>query len=173
MIIYLDFDGVLHPDAVFNPPNRPLVLRAEGELFMHAQILDDALAPYSQAKIVLSTSWVRVLGYDRTLSKMPLKLKERVIGATWHSQMNHQMYQNSYGGNMNRFEQIECHASRTGFKKWLAIDDLFSGYEVDEWPESHRHHLILTDQEKGLSCKNIQAELKEKLLELHRECLIC
>jgi len=168
MIIFLDFDGVLHPDAVYNPRNRPLELRADGILFMHAPILEDALAPYPEAKIVLSTSWVRVLGYDRTLKKMPPKLNERVIGATYHTQMS-QMYQDPYGSNMNRFEQINWHVSRNGIKNWLAIDDLFSGYEVNEWPESHRHHLVLTEQETGLGCKEVQAELNTKLMEMQFE----
>jgi hypothetical protein len=43
MILFLDFDGVLHPDAVYLERGRP-VLRADGELFMWAHHLVDALA---------------------------------------------------------------------------------------------------------------------------------
>ena len=32
-VLFLDFDGVLHPDAVFLTRQRP-ALRSEGELFM-------------------------------------------------------------------------------------------------------------------------------------------
>lgn len=167
MIIFLDFDGVLHPDAVYALPNRPLELKADGELFMHALILEEALAPYPEAKIVLSTSWVRALGYDRTLKKMPQKLKERVIGATWHKHMRH-------GGqdpfnHMSRYEQIAWHVRRNGVKRWFAIDDLHSGYEVDEWPQSNRQHLVLTEQSKGLGCEEVQAELNAKLMEIQYE----
>lgn len=162
MIIFLDFDGVLHPDAVFNPKNKPLELRASGELFMHAQALIDALAYYPDAKIILSTSWVRVLGYERTLKKMPAKLSERVVGATWHKHMV-QGGQDPFSW-MNRFEQIESHVKRNGIQKWIAIDDLHSGSEV--WPEEKLHRLVLTEQLKGLSCIKAQADLNTKLLEI-------
>lgn len=38
MILFLDFDGVLHPDAAYLVRGRP-VLRAAGELFMWAPLL--------------------------------------------------------------------------------------------------------------------------------------
>ncbi len=167
MIIFLDFDGVLHPNAVYAIPNQPLQLKAYGELFMHAPILEEALAPYPEVKIVLSTSWVRALGYNRTLKKMPAKLKEQVIGATWHKQMRH-------GGqdpfnHMSRYEQIAWHVRRNGVKRWLAIDDLHSGDEVHLWPESHRHLLVLTEQANGLNCEETIADLNTKLMEIQYE----
>lgn len=164
MIIYLDFDGVLHPDAVFRPSNKPLELRAPGELFMHAGILLEALAPYSGAKIILSTSWVRMLGYERTLKKMPTELREMVTGATWHKSMR-QGNQDPHSW-MTRYEQILAHVNRNNVQQWLAIDDLHSASEVNQWPEKHHHLLVLTEQELGLSCPNSQADLKLKLREI-------
>lgn len=164
MNIYLDFDGVLHPDAVFRPSNKPLDLRAPGELFMHAELLLEALAPYPEAKIILSTSWVRMLGYERTLKKMPSELRALVTGATWHKSMKH--------GNqdphswMTRYEQILAHVNRNNVQKWLAIDDLHSGDEIDKWSSKHKNNLVLTEQKLGLSCPLVQTELKQKLKEL-------
>ena len=43
MILFLDFDGVLHPDAVYLERGRP-VLRTDGELFMWSRHLVDVLA---------------------------------------------------------------------------------------------------------------------------------
>ena len=86
MIVFLDFDGVLHPDAVYKPAKKPIELRGTGQLIMHAQILEDILKPFN-ASIVLSTSWVRSLGFSKTLKKMPPALARLVIGATWHSNM--------------------------------------------------------------------------------------
>ena len=161
MNIYLDFDGVLHPDAVFRPSNKPLELRAPGELFMHAGILLEALAPYSEAKIILSTSWVRMLGYERTLKKMPTELREMVTGATWHKSMR-QGNQDPHSW-MTRYEQILAHVNRNNVQQWMAIDDLHSASEAIQWPEKHRNNLVLIEQELGLSCQNAQAELKQKL----------
>lgn len=167
MIIFLDFDGVLHPDAVYSPRNRPLELRAPGELFMHAPVLIEALAYYPEAEIVLSTSWVRVLGYERTLKKMPVNLQARVIGATWHKHMVIDG-QDPFSW-MNRYEQIESHVKRNGIKKWLAVDDLHSGSELYQWPENSRHLLVLTEENKGLGCPDAQADLITKLMEIQYE----
>lgn len=87
MIVFLDYDGVLHPDAAYLVKGRP-ELRAAGTLFMWAPILEEALAPYPDAKIVLSTSWVPVLkSFSRARAFLPAMLQARVIGATWHSAM--------------------------------------------------------------------------------------
>lgn len=161
MHIYLDFDGVLHPDAVFSPRNRPLELRAPGELFMHAEILSDILASYPDAKIILSTSWVRALSYERTLKKMPPKLKALVTGATWHKSMRHGN-QDPFNW-MTRYEQILAHVNRNNIQQWIAIDDLHSGDEVDLWPIKHRHLLVLTEESAGLGCPKAQADLIETL----------
>lgn len=56
MILFLDFDGVLHPDAAFLVKGRP-TLKAEGQLFMWAPLLVDVLADFPEVQIVLSTSW--------------------------------------------------------------------------------------------------------------------
>ena len=48
MILFLDFDGVLHPDEAYLVKGRP-VLRAEGALFMWTPLLADALKNYRKA----------------------------------------------------------------------------------------------------------------------------
>jgi len=64
MILFLDFDGVLHPDEVYLVHGRP-VLRDDGSLFMWAPLLAEALTPFPDVQIVLSTSWVRELSFKR------------------------------------------------------------------------------------------------------------
>ena len=162
MVIFLDFDGVLHPDAVYRPRNKPLALRAEGSLFMHAQVLEEIIKPFD-VEIILSTSWVRELGFDRTIKKMPEHLSKRVEGATWHRGMLMNGRENDPFSWMSRFEQIAFHVKRNGVKNWLAIDDLHSGTEAESWPIEMRKHLVLTDGELGMSCIKAQQELQEKL----------
>ncbi|WP_240189644.1 HAD domain-containing protein [Azonexus hydrophilus] len=87
MILFLDFDGVLHPDAVYFVRGRP-TLRAKGELFMWAGALVDLLTEHPDVRIVLSTSWVRALRFNRARSYLPAELRRCVIGATWHSAMS-------------------------------------------------------------------------------------
>lgn len=165
MIIYLDFDGVLHPDAVYSPRNRPLELRAPGQLFMHAHLLVDALAPYPGLKIVLSTSWIWALGFQKTLRRMPAELATKVIGATYPS--GYETFQS-----MTRFQQIKGHVYRNELKHWIAIDDLHSGDQSHLWPDDMRNRLVLTDGVNGLGCPETQADLKIKLQQLSLEVCI-
>jgi len=168
LIIFLDFDGVLHPDAVYTIANLKHNFFGEGALFMHTPILEKLIEPYPELKIVLSTNWARRIGYENTRNKLPIKLQERVVGATLHTQTK-QMYQDPYGSNISRFEQIEWHASNNDIKQWLATDDLFSGTEIKKWSDDYRHLLVLTEQSKGLACLETQSENQTKLMELYRQ----
>ena len=90
-ILYLDFDGVLHPeDTYFNPARGanlgPQSTAAGHELFEHAQLLVNVLEPYPHVKIVLSTSWVQHRSYSRAMKRLPAELQARVIGATFHEE---------------------------------------------------------------------------------------
>ena len=58
-VLFLDFDGVLHPDAAFRT-RRGIELRAPGKLMMHAETLENILLDYPEVRICLSTSWVRL-----------------------------------------------------------------------------------------------------------------
>lgn len=170
MIVFLDFDGVLHPDEVYKPTKKPIDLHGTGQLMMHAQILEDILKPFD-VSIVLSTSWVRSLGFSKTLKKMPPALASRVIGATWHSSMvDKTVYPYSSGkyyadpfNHWSRFQQINNYVERNNDEDWLAIDDLHSGLEIEKWPKEMRHRLVLTNGFKGLGCVDAQQELINKL----------
>jgi hypothetical protein len=166
MNVYLDFDGVLHPDAVYLKWRGPLDLRAPGHLFMHAPILTSILGGHPEVRVILSTSWVRSFSYSRVLKKMPKQLAGFVQGATWHSQMEERRAapgQPSEFDRLSRFEQITRHVNRHGVSRWLALDDLHSGEDLVHWPSELRDHLVLTDPDRGLSCPTTQAELREKL----------
>ena len=166
IIIFLDFDGVLHPDAVVKPAKKPIELLASGQLMMHAQILEDILKPFD-VSIVLSTSWVRSLGFSKTVRKMSPSLARRVVGATWHSGMvDKTVYPYSSGkyvadpfNHWSRFQQIENYVVKNNVENWLAIDDLHSGQEIEKWPLDIRHRLVLTNGFKGLGCVDSQQEL--------------
>ena len=151
MILFLDFDGVLHPSSVFLEKGRP-VLRGEGELFMWAPYLIEALAPHPHVKIVLSTNWVRMRDFSRVKSALPKALRDRVIGATWHSSMldgDDDFLTRTWYDDATRYEQIIRHVARANISQWIAIDDLHENTET--WHEAHDKNFILTDPQKGLS----------------------
>lgn len=159
-VLYLDFDGVLHPDAVFLV-RRKVELRAEGELFMWSERLIDALKPHSAIDIVLSTSWVRSIGFDAAKKALPQNLRERVIGATWHSMMGAGWPDKALWQVRSRYHQIAADLSRRKIEDWLAIDDDTAG-----WPECHRGNLIETNPQLGLGDDAAISELEKKLARL-------
>ncbi len=159
MILFLDFDGVLHPDAVYLRHSGQIELRAEGALFMWADRLAAALQPHPDVRIVLSTSWVRNIGFHRARKALPADLAVRVVGATWHSAMGKGWPDYIAWDNQSRYEQIMAYVSRLpGPVTWLAIDDDDKG-----WPDAQCRHLVHTNGMIGLSADDAQAGLMKAL----------
>lgn len=164
IILFLDFDGVLHSDAVYRTRNG-LELRAEGSLMMHAPALENLLNDFPTVRIVLSTSWVRMLGFRRAKAALSPGLQARVISATWHSAMPRAPL---YGYDLQtRYEQVKTAAGRDGYTRWIALDDDpdFSWVETD-------NRLVRTDSVVGLGDPQVLIELHNRLALLCVEELI-
>lgn len=73
MILFLDYDGVLHPDAAYLVKGRP-ELRAEGCVFMWAPILEHA--SLSRAVHQLRVRGLIVDGVDQDRRRTPLSLTD-------------------------------------------------------------------------------------------------
>ena len=159
-ILFLDFDGVLHPDAVYLSRQGP-TLKADGELFMWAPILVQILTDFPTVSLVLSTSWVRHLGHKRALSYLPRKLQDRVIGATWHSSMAKDWIDANQWDGTSRYNQICRYAARAKLHQWVALDD-----DVQGWAEESAQHLISCTPALGLSSSQTQIELQYRLREI-------
>jgi HAD domain in Swiss Army Knife RNA repair proteins len=71
LILFLDFDGVLHPD-----PCR------DDQLFQHAPRLSRMLDEFPEASVVLSTSWRTFLDFDQLVQPLEAELQRRVLGVT-------------------------------------------------------------------------------------------
>jgi hypothetical protein len=72
MILFLDFDGVLHEDPCFDP----------GRLFAQAPELARSLEPFPEVRVVLSTSWRAQRATGELAGLLPDGLRQRVIDAT-------------------------------------------------------------------------------------------
>ncbi|RWA52290.1 hypothetical protein AU476_18220 [Cupriavidus sp. UYMSc13B] len=166
MLLFLDYDGVLHPDAAYYVPSKRgsrIELRADGELFMWMPILEGILEPYSNVKIVLSTSWVRELGFSKAKGFLSPRLKSRVIGGTWHSKMSrhgegsHRV--DDRWSELSRYQQIANYIrTKKPSEPWIAIDD-----DIEDWDQSVAHRLVATDGDTGLSDLATQALLRTLL----------
>jgi hypothetical protein len=149
MIVFLDFDGVLHPDATFLVKGRP-TLKTTGELFIWAPLLVNVLSDFAEVKIVLSTSWARELSFSRARRWLPDSLRARVIGATWHSSMAFHpdgfRLPQTWWDTATRYQQIKRYANRAGLADWVAVDDQPQGWGAEDLDK-----LVHTNSETGLS----------------------
>ena len=164
MILFLDFDGVLHPDQAYMHPTRGVVLKTANlppeydhlDLFCYLPGLLTVLDESPDVRIVLSTSWVRVLGLEVTKDWLPSVMNERIIGATYDC------VQTPNWEHASRYRQIADYINRMKLAgPWLAIDD-----DAQGWPEAERHHLVHTDETDGLNAPGTLDMLRQRLREL-------
>ena len=154
-ILFLDYDGVLHPDEVYLLRGKGVVLQCDGRsLFEWAELLADILEPHQDVRIVLSTSWCHALSFKEAKERLPERLQARVKGSTWHS------HRNKYEWNtLTRFQQIIGYVNRHNVQSWIAIDNDDHG-----WPDLKRDCLVHTDDFGGLGgTRGAVDELKLKL----------
>lgn len=155
-VLYLDFDGVLHPEPVYRHLKRGMYFGAEHRghtFFENADFLLEVLAPYPDVAIVLSTSWVRVLGYSRAKECLPMELGRKVIGAVFHSRMSKLEFDGT-----SRGHQVLADATRRGVTRWLALDD-----DKEGWLTSAPAHLVTTHKTLGIKEPQVAEVLMEKL----------
>ena len=125
LILFLDFDGVLHPD----PP------QSTAPLMCRASLLQEWLALNPQVAVVISSTW----RLKRTLTELQMLFPlwgERMVGVTPNiPQANYQ-------------RQHECESWMREHSKpwvpWLALDDRAWNFRPFE------KRLILTDRNTGL-----------------------
>jgi len=145
MILFLDFDGVLHEDPCFD----------EARLFARAPGLAAALEPFPEVHIVLSTSWRT----ERTLAEMsqplPEALRRRLIDATpLITASDSPAALRPY----RRHAECACWLRRQGHEQtpWFALDDRPSLFAP------HCEQLILCDSNVGFvdaTARRLQAAL--------------
>lgn len=144
-LLYLDFDGVLHPVQ-------------GGERFQHAGLLAEVLEPYPQLKIVLSTSWVVLPGFFSAKERLPEALKSRVIGSTFPPDIDERAFLK-----MPRGQQVYEDVLRRKPATWLAIDD-----DIRGWPREYLNRFVQADYHQGISEPAVLAELQTKLMSLSK-----
>lgn len=152
-VLYLDFDGVLHPHDVWMRPLIGPQLRGPvgHTLFEHAELLEKLLAPYPSLRIVLSTTWAAHLGQAKATLQLRPALRARVIGMTYRRQQGLEPFLKT-----PRAQQVLADAARRQPKRWLAIDD-----QAEGWPEGAA--VVLTDPVEGLGSMQSQELLKSLL----------
>jgi len=150
VIVFLDFDGVLHPDPCTD----------KGRLFEHAQRLADSVKDFGEVGLVLSTAWRTVKPFGELLEVLPSDLRQRIVDIT-----------PTFGD----FEapaplipyrrQAECvqwlRQNRLQDDAWLALDDRQDGFAP------YCENLIACHPATGFDIE-AQARLRSALL-IHRQ----
>ena len=155
-ILFLDYDGVLHPWSVRFNEKLELTLECEDKslfLFCWAPTLEsilDDVDPESHIKIVLSTTWAHRDGWKEVAKRLTPGLQSRVVDGT-------------IGYNRPRGLQTKKYVEEINIAdhEWLAIDD-----DDYMWPTHLLNQLIETDKNLGLLEKSTQQLLRIKLKEL-------
>ncbi len=157
LVLYLDFDGVLHHENVLWHPRRGAYAGPPGfTLFEHAALLNELLAPFPEVGIVLSTSWVRTYGCYGAAKRLPPGLQNRVLGATFHSQMNEESFVARPRG-----QQVLADVARRRPLDWLALDDTDEG-----WPPEVRDRVLITDERLGIAAPGMPERVAAALKQL-------
>jgi len=157
-ILYLDYDGVLHDDAVYWSPKQGIFINTPGRtLFEWMPILEELLFPYPDVKIVLSTSWVRVKSFRFAKEHLSPSLQARVVGATYH----HREMRRHEFEYLPRGVQVWEDVVRRKPTAWFALDNDEFG-----WPEWCRGNLVKTEDHLGLSDESVQEEIRNLLKRL-------
>lgn len=147
LVVFLDFDGVLHP--VGEPAlDEDFRLAPNPRLFCYLPHLIEALAPYPEVRIVVSSDWRRLFD-DDTLRGCLGTLGDRFYGVV-----------ETFGG--TRAEEIYKEVVRRGLMHWLVLDDHPSVVEAS----STDVRFIACDSRLGLGNTETQAELREKLSQI-------
>lgn len=153
-VLLLDYDGVLHPDAVYRAPGGGVVLKRDGAaLFEWAPLLVEALAPHPELRIILSTSWVHALGFEAARDALPESLRARVAGSTRDPFMAMARWKR-----MERGEQIRRYVEHHRLDNWIAVDD-----GVEHWPAEWESRLVRCHSDIGLAEPGKVQELMEAL----------
>ena len=102
-LLFLDFDGVLHPTQ----------LTSESP-FNRIHILEEALTGY-QPEIVISSSWRFTHSLEKLQKILPSSISNRIVGVTGAPVV----------GKHPRFNEISAYLRIHGQADWRALDDSY------------------------------------------------
>ncbi len=129
-IIFLDFDGVLHPTSA-----------SPEELFIKSKQLAECLLPFRHNhQLIITSSWRHHYSINELQKIIPIELGEMIDGKTG----------NAFVGKWPRYNEIlEYLKLHAPLADWRALDDSFLEFPAD------CKELIKCDPNTGLSDKEL------------------
>lgn len=130
-ILFLDFDGVLHPD----PPN------VEFPLWSRSELLQEWLDRHADIDVVVSSTWRNTRTLEEIQCLLPPGLARRIVGVTPKNE------------DENYTRQVECESwmrqHRDPWVQWIALDDRSWNFRPFE------KRLVLTNRATGLVSEDL------------------
>ncbi|WP_429361954.1 HAD domain-containing protein [Paraburkholderia sp. MM5496-R1] len=154
-VLFLDFDGVIHCLGAVRTRHGIRSASPSINLFEFAPVLSELLEPHVGVEIVLSTSWVPALGFQRARDALPATLRNRVVGATYHSKFADA----GRWSTIERGTQVLRYVWTHRLTRWLAIDDDVKGFG------EHLSHVVRCDENLGLGDIGTRNALRIRLAE--------
>ena len=141
MILFLDFDGVLHGYGE--------------ELFVHLPVLEAILRENPHVEVVFSTSWREIYDIKRLRSYFSPDIRPRLRGVTPVIEVKQPPYV-SFVRHKEILLWLKRHQQHVRGRSWVAIDDDPFGFPDCE-------ELIRCHPRRGLGDKEVVEELKRRL----------
>lgn len=136
-ILFLDFDGVLHPAGGVAPASR----------FSRLPLLEALLVEpeFAHVEIVVSSTWREAIPLARLRGLFPETLRGRVVDCT--PQLDDPDVEHP------RYREIRAWLNRNpGVAAWAALDD-----SIAQFPDDRRERAVFTDPATGLDAGAIVA----------------
>lgn len=133
MLLFLDFDGVLHPKG------------AGQTHFTRLPLLESFLREpeFSQVQLVISSTWRHAYSMPKLRSFFSPDIGPRIIGGTPHL--------DEYASDYERGEEIAAWLEDKPDSSWVILDDDAEGFA----PRIH-DRVVLCDGSTGLSLKDLE-----------------
>lgn len=152
-VLFLGYDGCLHPMPVSHSSNKPVLHDESSKLFEHAADLVDLLAPYPDVDIVLSTRWAENHGLVTAISYLPEPLQRRVVGTTYEFKSDPLK-----PVLLTKFDRIMYYVTCRRVDFWLALH-----HDDGGWPVAFKTHLVWSHPHLGIGEKKTRDDLKDKV----------
>lgn len=149
--VFLDFDGVTHPDPCY-PEN----------VFCRMPLIEEVLFEFPRVEIVISSSWRDHHDLDDLQTFFSDSLKPRIVGVTPSIKRPSPAWLPGHIPQFEREWEIESwmEENRHWGARWLAIDDR------PYWFRPESTNLLVTDPSYGFSIEDqvtLRSMIKERI----------
>ena len=133
--LFLDFDGVLHPNKL-----------SESNYFEFEERLIPICGMVPDLRIVLSTSWTQIHGFEMTRDFLHPNLARKVVGMTYDGRAD--------WDDLSRFEQIKSYVDKHEISEWIALDD-----DVKDWHTGYTRNIVKCNGRTGIGADKARIAL--------------